>query len=90
MPRGPASLFLLHLAKEGKGVKKSGSTLTVEFPTGAESKMSMCSASINMNVINSCLNEIEDGLSVVFRSEQLNDKEKKLKSLFGNALTIEE
>ena len=82
--------MVFYLAKEGKGVKKSGSTLTVEFPTGAESKMSMCSASINMNVINSCLNEIEDGLSVVFRSEQLNDKEKKLKSLFGNALTIEE
>ena len=82
--------MVYYLAKEGKGVKKSGSTLTVEFPAGADSKMSMCSASINMNVINGCLNEIENGLSVVFRSEQLNEKETKLKNLFGNVLTIEE
>lgn len=82
--------MVFYLAKEGKGVKKAGSTLTVEFPAGADSKMSMCSAAINMNVINACLNEIESGLSVVFRSEQLNEKESKLKDLFGNALTIED
>lgn len=78
------------LAKEGRGVALKGDALTVEFPTAAESKMSMCSAAINMNVIAACLQEMRPNATVLFRSEELSEKEQKLKELFGSALTIED
>ncbi len=78
------------LAKEGTGSALHGDTLNVTFPAAAESKMSMCNATINMTVINAALNEERPNTSVLFRTEQLNDQEKKLKELFGSALTIEE
>ncbi len=78
------------LAKEGSGVAWNGDVLTVEFPASAETKMSMCNASINMTVIQSCMQEIKTGSSVIFKTEHLNEKEQKLKELFGSALTIED
>ena len=82
--------MIYYLAKEGHGVLWRENTLTVEFPTNAETKMSMCSASINMNVIISCLQEMHPDASILFRGEKLNESEQKLKELFGSVLTIEE
>lgn len=82
--------ILYMMARSGKGTAKNGSVLTVEFPTGAESTMKMLSASVNMNVIQACAAEIEPGASVVFRSEQLDTREQKLKDLFGSSLEIRE
>ncbi|MDO4853607.1 MAG: DNA polymerase III subunit gamma/tau, partial [Clostridia bacterium] len=78
------------LAKEGRGVAWNGDVLTVEFPASAETKMTMCNASINMTVIQGCMQELKAGSSVVFKTEHLNEKEQKLKELFGSALTIED
>ena len=50
----------------------------------------MQTASVNLSIVNACMNEVKEGMTVVFRSEQLNAGEQKLKSLFGDALTIED
>ena len=78
------------LAGAGKGVSIKNDLLTVEFPSNAESKMTMLNASMNLSIVNACMNEVKEGMTVVFRSEQLNAGEQKLKSLFGDALTIED
>ena len=78
------------LASMGKGTSVQGETLIVEFPTNAESKMTMLGASMNIAIVNACLNEVKSGMNVALRSEKLNEQEKKLKELFGEALTIEE
>ncbi|MBQ9189697.1 MAG: DNA polymerase III subunit gamma/tau [Clostridia bacterium] len=82
--------MVYYLAREGSGVAWQDNTLIVEFPTNAETKMNMCNASINMNVIASCLHEIYPEATVLFRAERLNESEQKLKELFGNILKIEE
>ena len=82
--------MVFFLAKEGRGVAWNGDVLTVEFPASAETKMTMCNASINMTVIQGCMQELKTGSSVVFKTEHLNEKEQKLKELFGSALTIED
>ena len=82
--------MVYYLAREGNGVAWQDNTLIVEFPTNAETKMNMCNASINMNVIASCLHEIYPEATVLFRAERLNESEQKLKELFGNVLKIEE
>ncbi len=82
--------MIYYLAKEGHGVQWRENTLTVEFPANEETKMSMCSATINMSVIVSCLQEIHPEAAILFRGEKLNESEKKLKELFGSVLTIEE
>lgn len=82
--------MVYYLAKEGHGAVLNGDVLTVEFSAGKESQMTMCDAAINRNVIVACLIEERAGASVLFRAEQLNEKEKRVKELFGSALTIRE
>lgn len=78
------------LTKEGKALSVENGVLKVVFPTGAESKKTMLSAPVNMKIIQECVDEIQTNLSVVFLLEELNEKEQKLKDLFGNTLIIED
>ncbi len=78
------------LTKEGKALSVENGVLKVVFPTGAESKKTMLSAPVNMKIIQECVDEIQTNLSVVFLQEELNEKEQKLKDLFGSALIIED
>lgn len=78
------------LTKEGKALSVENGVLRVVFPTGAESKKTMLSAPVNMKIIQECVDEIQTNLSVVFLLEELNEKEQKLKDLFGSTLIIED
>lgn len=78
------------LTKEGKALSVENGVLKVVFPTGAESKKTMLSAPVNMKIIQECVDEIQTNLSVVFLLEELNEKEQKLKDLFGSTLIIED
>ncbi len=78
------------LTREGKALSVENDVLKVVFPTGAESKKTMLSAPVNMKIIQECVDEVQANLSVVFLLEELNEKEQKLKDLFGSALIIED
>ena len=78
------------LTKEGKPVSVESGVLKVVFPTGAESKKNMLSAPVNMKIIQECVDATQADTSVVFLLEELDEKEQKLKDLFGGALIIED
>ena len=78
------------LTKEGRPVSIDSGVLKVVFPTGAESKKNMLSAPVNMKIIQDCVDATQADTSVVFLLEELDEKEQKLKDLFGGALIIED
>ena len=82
--------MVYYLAKEGTGVAWNGEVLTVAFSSGSESKRKMCDATVNRTVIVSCLNEEHEGASVLFCEERLDEKEQRVKELFGNVLSFQE
>lgn len=82
--------MVYYLTKEGKAASVENGVLKVVFPTGAESKKTMVNAPVNMKIIQECVSGIQKDLSIVFLSEELDEREQKLKDLFGSALVIED
>lgn len=82
--------MVYYLTKEGKALSLENGVLKVVFPAGAESKKTMVEAPVNKKIIQGCVEEVQSDLSVVFLSEELDEREQKLRDLFGSALIIED